>query len=244
MPKFFIKKDDIVNNSVEIRGDTLNHIKNVFRLKIGDVLTLCDGEGTDYKATIEEENSEFIRAKILEMYETNSEPSVNITLYQGIPKATKMDLIIQKNVELGIKRIVPVICERTIVKFYSKKDEEKKVERWQKISQEASKQSGRGIIPVIEEPIKLKDALNRCSNYDLAIIPYEKEYERTLKNVLCENNGAKEICMFIGPEGGFSEQEIEYAIQNNVIPVTLGNRILRTETASLYTTAIIIYELD
>lgn len=244
MPKFFVRKDDIKSDNVEIREDSLNHIKNVFRYKVGDVLTLCDGEGTDYKAVIEEENSEFIRAKIIESYETNSEPSVNITLYQGIPKATKMDLIIQKNVEIGINRIVPVICERTIVKFNSKKDEEKKVERWQKIAKEASKQSGRGIIPTIEEPIKLKDALNRCSNYDLAIIPYEKEFDNTLKSVLRENTKAKEICIFIGPEGGFSEQEIELAKQNNVIPVTLGNRILRTETASFYSTSIIIYELD
>lgn len=244
MPKFFVKKEDIIDNIAKISGDNLNHIKNVFRFKVGDTLTLCDGEGTDYKANIIEETNEVIRAKILEMYKTNTESSVNVTLFQGIPKATKMDLIIQKNVELGVKKIVPVICERTIVKFNSKKDEEKKVARWQKIAEEASKQSGRGVIPQIEEPVKIKDALNTCKSYDLAIIPYEKEFENTLKKVIRENNEAKEICVFIGPEGGFSEQEIKLAKENNVIPVTFGNRILRTETASFYTTAIIIYELE
>ena len=136
------------------------------------------------------------------------------------------------------------MCERTIVKFNSAKDMQKKVERWQKISCEASKQSGRGIIPTIENPITLKEAIEQSRQYDLAIIPYEKEHLVTLRDVVTNNKDAKNICVLIGPEGGFSEEEIAVCKENGIIPVTLGNRILRTETASLYTTSIIMYELD
>ena len=244
MPKFFIKREDIDGDTVVVRGDNQNHIKNVFRFKVGDEILLCDGEGTDYKVKISSQTHDYTETKILEVNKANSEPSVNITLYQGVPKATKLELIIQKNVELGINKIVPVMCERTIVRFNNQKDIQKKVERWQKIAKEASKQSGRGIIPEVRSPITLKEAINNAKEYDLAIIPYEKEHYNTLKDVLSNNRNAKNICVFIGPEGGFSEQEIELCNKNNIIPITLGNRILRTETASMYTTSIIMYELD
>lgn len=244
MPKFFIKKEDIKGDTIIISGDNQNHIKNVFRFKVGDEIVLCDGQGTDYRVKIQSQMHDYMEAKILDETKTNSEPSVNITLYQGVPKGTKLELIIQKNVELGIGRIVPVMCERTIVKFNSGKDIQKKVERWQKISEEASKQSGRGIIPDVGNPITLKDAVEEARGYDLAIIPYEKEHCTTLKDVLANNRSIKNICIFIGPEGGFSEQEVELCKENNIIPITLGNRILRTETASIYTTSIIMYELD
>ncbi|MBP5426850.1 MAG: 16S rRNA (uracil(1498)-N(3))-methyltransferase [Clostridiales bacterium] len=242
MPKFFVDKSDIKNNNIYIRGDSVNHIKNVLRLTIGDTLTVCDGDGYDYLAVISKEPSDCIEARVLSISDSNTEPSVDITLYQGVPKGSKMDLIIQKNVELGVKRIVPVICERTIVKL-DKRDVQKKIDRWNKIAVAAAKQSGRGIIPSVHDPVLLVDAITMAKKSDLSLIPYEKEKERKLKDVL-KAQSVKDVSVFIGPEGGFSEEEISIAVENGVLPVTLGNRIFRTETASIYMTSIIIYELD
>ena len=242
MPKFFVKEENIKDGYIIIDGDNLNHIKNVFRYKVGDSLFLSDGNGMDYCVQILEENNKYINSRIIDKYPTNGEPSVGITLYQGIPKSTKMDFIVQKNVEIGVREIVPVVCERTIVRFDEKKDIEKKVDRWPKIANEASKQCGRGIIPSIKNPIKLKEAFGGLNEFDLSIIPYEKERKNTLKDVI--KDSIKNIAVFIGPEGGFSKEEVEMAVNNNVVPVTLGNRILRAETASIYTNSVIIYELD
>lgn len=242
MPKFFVKQSNIRDGYIIIDGDDLNHIKNVFRFRVGDCLSLSDGNGMDYYVEILDENSNYINSRIIKKCPTNSEPSINVTLYQGIPKSAKMDFIIQKNVEIGIHEIVPVICERTIVRFNAKKDEEKKVERWQKVANEASKQCGRGIIPNVRSPITLKDAVLESTKFDLSIIPYEKEQVNTLKKVI--KRDAENISVFIGPEGGFTTYEIDMAIKNNIVPVTLGNRILRSETAAIYTTSIVIYELD
>ena len=242
MPKFFVKQSNIKDGHIIIDGSDLNHIKNVFRFSIGDNLTLSDGNGMDYYVEILEQNSKYINSRIINRYPTNSEPCVNVTLYQGIPKSTKMDFIIQKTVELGVHEVVPVLCDRTVVKFSTDKDVKKKVERWQKIASEASKQCGRGIIPNVRDVITLKEAVDESIKFDLSIIPYEKEKINMLKNAIERN--AKNVSVFIGPEGGFTTQEVEMSIKNNIVPVTLGNRILRAETASIYTMSVIMYELD
>ncbi len=243
MNRFFIRKENIINKNAIITGEDVNHISNVLRKKENDRLTLCDGEGKDYLVTIESMDKKAISTKIV--YEENSvgELDIDIVVYQGIPKFTKMELIIQKCIELGASSIVPVICERTIVRFNSAKDEAKKVERWQKISEESAKQSGRGRIPVINKPMIFEKALIDAKPKDLVLIPYELEKGIGLKQVL-KREKPNSIGIFIGPEGGFDNNEIQLAINNKANIVSLGSRILRTETAALVVLGIILYEFN
>jgi len=215
----------------------------VLRLEPEDKIVLCDGMGTDYLVSIESMNKNSIRTVILEKEQSKGEPSINAVLYQGIPKSAKMDLIIQKCTEMGISRIVPVMTVRTVVKLESEKDERRKVERWTKIAEEAAKQSGRGRIPVVEMPMTLEKALEDAGNLETVIMPYEQETSVSLKEVL-QKRSVSDIGFFIGPEGGFESQEVDRARASGVVPVTLGKRILRTETAGVAVLTGIMYEYD
>ncbi|MBP2072710.1 16S rRNA (uracil(1498)-N(3))-methyltransferase [Thermoanaerobacterium butyriciformans] len=241
MRKFFVKNEDIKDGIARINGDDAHHIINVLRFKIGTKLIISNGKNQYVVSVIDIENSSVI-LKIIEEYNQVVESPVNITLYQGLPKSDKMDLIIQKCTEIGIKKIVPVETEFSTIKI-KEKNIYNKISRWKKISLEASKQSGRSIVPDVLMPVGFKDALESLNEFDLCLIPYEKETNMRLKDVLKKNFDAKNICVFIGPEGGFSENEIMAAIEYGAIPVTLGPRILRTETAGIVTSSIILYEL-
>ncbi len=242
MPKFFVSKENITDSVIKIIGDDVNHIKRVLRLKSGDNIIVCDGEGTDYNVEIADINQDSVYTNVISSNLSGTEAPVDITLFQGVPKSDKMDFIIQKSVELGVRRIVPVITERTVVKIESKKDKDNKTSRWQRIASEAAKQCNRGIIPDVSEPVKYVDGLKMAQEFDLSIIPYEKEEESRLRLYL-QDKSIKRISVFIGPEGGFTETEIQAAIINNVRPVTLGPRILRTETAGITALSILMYEL-
>lgn len=241
MPKFFFHKNDISRGQVQLFGEDEKHIKTVLRAREGEEITLCDGEGVDYQCRIASlERGVLLDILSKEVCET--EPKTKITLYQGLPKADKMELIIQKCVELGVDRIVAVSTERAIVKLDKK--ETKKLERWQKIAEAAAKQSGRGKIPEIcQQVLKFKEAVAEAKALDGAIIPYEKEEETGIRQFVQGFQG-ESVGVFIGPEGGFAEEEIALARENGITPITLGKRILRTETAGMTTTAILLYELD
>ncbi len=241
MPKFFFNKNDISRGQVQLFGEDEKHIKTVLRAREGEEVTLCDGEGMDYQCRIASlERGVLLDIISKEVCET--EPKTKITLYQGLPKADKMELIIQKCVELGIDRIVAVSTERAIVKLDKK--EAKKLERWQKIAEAAAKQSGRGKIPEISQQVlKFKEAVAEAKKLDGAIIPYEREQETGIRQFVQGFQG-ESVGIFIGPEGGFSDEEIALAQENGITPITLGKRILRTETAGMTTTAILLYELD
>ena len=243
MSRFFINTKDIFVDNINITGEDYNHIKKVLRLKCGENITLSDGTGNEYVAVIEEFGDGFAHTRIIETYKNLTEPPIKVTLYQGLPKSDKMDLIIQKSVELGINRIVPVITERTVVRLDSEKDAAKKCERWNRISQEAAKQCNRGIIPKIEVPMSFKEALKQVEDKALSLIPYEKETKNSLRQIIETVGNIDEISVFIGPEGGFTEQEIDEAIKNGLNSVTLGPRILRTETAGIAVLSILMYEL-
>lgn len=240
MPKFFVNKEQIAKQ-ITILGEDAKHIKTVLRKKEGEKLTVCDGDGIDYICCINCFEQNKVIADIIEKRDCESEPSIKITLFQGLPKADKMELIIQKCIELGVDSIVPVATERSIVKLDNK--EHKKLERWQKIAESAAKQSGRGKIPRINDILSFEQALQKSKELDGVMIPYEKEQKRNLKEFI-KNFRGKSIGVFIGAEGGFSEQEIAQAIEQNIVPITLGKRILRTETAGMITTAILIYEME
>lgn len=241
MPKFF--SEQINDNIISIADEDINHIKKVLRLKAGDEILLCDGKGYDYKAVISDISSDGIKCEILEKLISQTEPNIKVTLYQGLPKASKMDYIIQKNTELGIIRIVPCMLSRCVVKLENKKAEEKKLQRWRKIAEEAAKQSGRGTIPEITAPVTLTEAINMLKQEDLAIALYECEKDNTLKKVLTNSHNAKSIGFIIGPEGGFDISEIEKIREARIPSIGLGKRILRTETAGEAVLSMIMYEL-
>lgn len=236
-----MKKEDVKEGIAKISGDDAHHIINVLRFKIGEELIISDGENQYITSIIGIEDSSVI-LKIIESYDKAVESPIDITLFQGLPKSDKMDLIVQKCTEIGVKRIVPIETEFSLIKI-KEKSIDKKINRWEKISQEASKQSGRSIVPDVLMPVDFKMALNSINEFDLCLIPYEKENSIKLKDVLKKHSDAKNICVFIGPEGGFSDNEIEIAVKFGVVPVTLGPRILRTETAGIVASSIILYEL-
>lgn len=242
MSRFFVKDTNIHSEYIDITGEDVSHIKKVLRLRLGDNITVCDSKGQDYNARIEKIEDDFIRTFIINTKKCETEPPVEVTIFQGIPKSDKMDLIIQKCVELGIHKIVPVLTEHTVVRLETNRDIDNKVTRWQRISMEAAKQSNRGIIPEVGFPVTFDKALEKTCEFDLSIIPYEKENSIKLRNCLTGRSIDK-ISFYIGPEGGFSEKEIEKARAKGIKPVTLGPRILRTETAGIAVLAIILFQL-
>lgn len=243
MHRFFIKQENIAGENIIIAGEDVQHISKVLRLKEGDKIVLCDQQGTDYNVAIESISKQSVKTAIVDSEPSKGEPSIEVVLYQGIPKSAKMDLIIQKCTELGITRIVPVTTINTVVKLESEKDEAKKIMRWTKIAEEAAKQSKRGIIPTIEMPMTFEAAIQDSKKLDLALIPYELEQDTSVKSALSAKK-SKSIGFFVGPEGGFDFSEIEKAKLNGIIPVTLGSRILRTETAGFTILTCIMYEYN
>jgi len=210
MHRFFIRRENIKKDGITLEGEDVKHISKVLRLQQGDQIVLCDGEGTDYLAAIESMDKNFVRTVIISKEASKGEPDIDVVLYQGIPKSTKMDLIIQKCTELGVKRIVPVSTVRMVVRLESEKDERKKVERWAKIAEEAAKQSGRGAVPIVDMPMALPEALKDAAGLDIVIVPYELEESISIKEALSKNKGSS-MGVFIGPEGGFECSEIEKA---------------------------------
>lgn len=226
MPHFFEK---VTGDTVEITGENANHIVGALRMKIGEKITLCDN-GRNYECELVEIDKGFAKAKVIDCSMNFSEPDINITLYQCVPKGDKLELVIQKAVELGIHEVVPVLSSRCVSRPDSKKAA-KKSERYNKIALSACEQSGRGKIVKVREQIEFKDALREIKNYDLAILFYEGG-GKPLKAII-DKEKHKNICIFIGPEGGFSNDEVEVLRQNGAETATLGKRILRTETAPL-----------
>lgn len=245
MSTFYIKNNQIEENKVIIQGEDVNHIKNVLRYQNGDKLEVCNEGGTRFYTKISDMNQNEIILDILEISNDTTEPNVNVVLFQGLPKADKMELIVQKCTELGVSSIVPVIMDRVIVKL-DEKSEGKKIERWQKIAKEAATQSGRQRIPYVEKAINLKNSIEKLSKYDIVIVPYECERENTIKALLTNiDTNVKNVAVVIGPEGGFSENDINILKGlDNIKLVSLGKRILRTETAGIATIAMLLYEYE
>ena len=252
MSKFFLKTEQINNNDIVIIGDDVNHIINVLRMKTADEIQICNQDtGDNYNAEIVNYSKNEVECKIISRINETTESNVHITLFQGIPKFEKMELIIQKNTEVGIKSIVPVIMERTVVKL-DEKIASKKLERWQKIAEIAAKQSMRDIIPQIGNITKLKDI--DTTEFDAVLVAYENEEHNMLKTELQKlerkiksNNSSEQqynIAIVIGPEGGISEKELVMLAEKNAKFVSLGKRILRTETAGVVMAGNIIYELE
>ncbi|GFR34517.1 16S rRNA (uracil(1498)-N(3))-methyltransferase [Thermobrachium celere] len=243
MHKFFVKRNNIINDKVIIEGDDVQHISKVLRLRKDDIIQVCDGHLNEYICSIQEINKNNVVCLVKEKFKNENESDVSITLFQGLPKAQKMELIIQKGVEIGIKEFIPVITERVVVKTEGK-DLKNKLERWNRIAYEASKQSNRGIVPEVKDIIDFKEALELLKEFDAVFVPYEKERSMGFKKALKDKKDIKNVAVVIGPEGGFSEEEVKIFEENGFVLVTLGPRILRTETAGLVASTIILYELS
>ena len=247
MPKFFVTTNDIKEDTIIIQNEDVNHIKNVLRAKVDDTIDICDSETSkNYICKIEQIEEKNIYCHIINEIQTNVEPHIKVSVFQGLPKTNKMELVIQKSVELGVYDIIPVEMKRCVVKL-NEKDKIKKMQRWQKISEGAAKQSGRDIIPTIHPVINIKTLCENIKEYDLVLVAYENEKINTLKQELQkikQNNAETKIAIIIGPEGGIDDKEIEHFKENKAKIITLGNRILRTETVALNMLSVIMYELD
>ena len=250
MPKFFVKEEQIQENQIIILGQDVKHIKKVLRAKIGDELQICNSQnGENFLCEIDNLEEEKIICQIKEKIQEQVESNIEVTIFQGLPKADKMEYIIQKSVELGVYDITPVEMKRCVVKL-NEKDKSKKIERWQKISEVAAKQCGRDIIPQINNIINIKNICNLIQEYDMVLVAYENEEKNTLKeqleNIKKQNNSKSKvkIGIIIGPEGGLEEKNVETLKENGAKVITLGRRILRTETVALNVLSIIMYELE
>ncbi len=247
MRKFFVKQENIKESKIEIVGSDVNHIKNVLRLKIGDRIQICNQETSEnYICQIAKMEQTILQTQILEKIESNIESNIELHIFQGLPKADKMEWIIQKGTELGASKFIPVAFQRSIVKL-SPKDESKKIERWQKIAEVAAKQSQRDLVPKVESVIPVKNICFFLSEYDILLLAYEGEKENFLKNeLLTLKNREKnlKIAVVVGPEGGITEEEVADLRKAGAKVVSLGKRILRTETVALQICSVIMYELE
>ena len=249
MYHFYTDRSNIGEDEIVLTGEDVNHIKNVLRMRVGEELIICDGEGMDHFCRIEAYENGSVKAHIIESGNAKAELSARLYLFQGLPKKDKMELIIQKAVELGVYEIVPVMTKRVIVKLDDEKKELKKLERWQAIAEAAAKQSGRGMIPRVHRPVSFKEAMEMSAEIKVNLIPYENadnssdgmEQSRLLIRSL---KGQESVSVFIGPEGGFEPAEVEEALSAGYKCISLGRRILRTETAGLTALSVIMFELD
>lgn len=243
MYQFFVEPGQINDTTVIIKGQDVNHIRNVLRMKEGEELNVSNGEdGKEYRCAILSFSEEEVVCELRFVKEDNHELPVKVYLFQGLPKADKFETIIQKNIELGVYEIIPVNMKRCVAKLDSKK-QNSKLSRWQSISEAAAKQSKRGIIPLIKEPLSFKEAVGYAKkNCNVMLLPYEmaEDMSRT-RQLLSAIKPGQTVAVFIGPEGGFDSEEVEFARREGFENITLGKRILRTETAGMTVMSVLMY---
>lgn len=244
MHHFFVTPSQVMDENILIEGQDVNHMKNVLRMKRGEQVAISDGNNKKYVCEIEGFEDNIVRLRILEEMEADTELCSELYLFQGLPKSDKMELIVQKAVELGVYEVIPVSTKRAVVKLDAKKAA-KKVERWNSISESAAKQAGRSLIPEVTEVLTFTQALEKAKNLDVVLIPYElAEGMEESKQIIRSIKKGQSVGIFIGPEGGFERAEVEQAIEAGANPITLGRRILRTETAGLAILSVLMFELE
>ena len=245
MHRFFVEEPAMGENSITITGGDVNHIKNVLRMSVGDKICVINGQNNkEYYCEITAVGNDAVDTRICEIRESDQELGNEVVLFQGLPKSDKMERIIQKAGELGVHTIVPVSTDRTVVKLDAKKEANKR-KRWMSISESAAKQSGRLRIPEVTPVVSYREALEMAKKMDVRLIPYElaEGMEKT-RELMSSIQPGQSVAVFIGPEGGFESSEIEKAMEIGAWPITLGKRILRTETAGLVTLAMLVYNLE
>ncbi|MDE6844458.1 MAG: 16S rRNA (uracil(1498)-N(3))-methyltransferase [Lachnospiraceae bacterium] len=245
MYRFFVEPSQIQDKRIIITGSDFNHIKNVLRMKTGEEIAVSNGvDHREYRCGIEEYTEDEVICALRFIKEDGVELPSKIYLFQGLPKADKMELVIQKAIELGAYEVIPVAAKRCVVKLDEKKAAAK-INRWQGIAEAAAKQSKRGVIPTVHSVMNMQEAIEYAQNMDVRLIPYELAQDmRRTKEIIESVRPGGSIAVFIGPEGGFEESEIEEAVKAGIEPITLGKRILRTETAGLAVLSWLMYQLE
>lgn len=245
MYRFYVTHDQIDGDTVLVYPPDVNHIKNVLRLECGDWLVACDGAGRDYICRIKSLSQECVRLSVEKVRESGTELDTQIVLFQGIPKKDKMEFIIQKAVELGVYEIVPVMMKRCVVRLDGQDKQQKKAQRWQAVAEAAAKQCDRGIIPRVHLPVTMEQAFDIAASLEYNMIPYElQDGIGTSREIVEEACRKSSVGIFIGPEGGLEPEEVERAVAAGAKPITLGKRILRTETAGMALLSIMMFQLQ
>mgnify|MGYP000351576927 CR=1 FL=1 len=247
MHHFFVTPQQISGDKIRIEGGDVNHMKNVLRMKLHEKAEISDGESRTYLCEVEAPPHPKIRPEleeILEEMEADTEPASKLYLFQGLPKSDKMELIVQKAVELGVYQVIPVAMKRSVVRLDDKKAA-KKADRWNSIAESAAKQAGRSRIPEVTMPLSYKEALKMAEELDVTLLPYELAGGMEVtREVIRQIKSGQSVGIFIGPEGGFEPEEVDAAVSMGAKVITLGRRILRTETAGLATLAVLMFELE
>ena len=244
MQHFFVSPEQVKEEKIYVEGGDVNHMKNVLRMKLHEKVEISDGYSKKYLCEVEAYEEKAALLNILEEMETDTELASKLYLFQGLPKSDKMELIVQKAVELGVYQVIPVAMKRSVVRLDDKKAA-KKVERWNSIAESAAKQAGRSRIPEVAMPLSYKEALKMAEELDITLLPYELAggMEAT-REVIRQIKSGQSVGIFIGPEGGFELEEVDAATAMGAKIITLGRRILRTETAGLATLAVLMFELE
>lgn len=244
MQRFFVTPSQVKGDRIYIEGSDVNHMKNVLRMRQGEELMVSDGNNLQYLCRVEEYTKDQAVLSVERQEAVDTELPSRIYLFQGLPKQEKMELIVQKAVELGACGIIPVETRRAVVRLDARK-KEKKVQRWQQIAESAAKQAGRGYIPRVEPVMSYEKALERARELDVRLIPYElAEGMEGTRKILSGIRPGESVGILIGPEGGFEKSEVEQASKAGFLPITLGKRILRTETAGLAVLSVLMYHLE
>ena len=244
MQRFFVTPDQVGEDKIRIQGSDVNHMKNVLRMRPGEDVMVSDGNNRQYRCRVEDYPEGEAVLAILEAGLVDTELPSRIYLFQGLPKQEKMELIVQKAVELGVCQVIPVQTRRCVVKLDAKKAA-KKVQRWQQIAESAAKQAGRGYIPAVSEVMTFQEALAFSEALDIRLIPYElADGMEGTRKILDGIRPGQSVGIFIGPEGGFEKEEVGRAVEAGALPITLGKRILRTETAGIAVLSILMYRLE
>ena len=244
MHHFFVTPQQISGDKIRIEGGDVNHMKNVLRMKLHEKAEISDGESRTYLCEVEAYEEDVAVLHILEEMEADTEPASKLYLFQGLPKSDKMELIVQKAVELGVYQVIPVAMKRSVVRLDDKKAA-KKADRWNSIAESAAKQAGRSRIPEVIMPLSYKEALKMAEELDVTLLPYELAGGMEVtREVIRQIKSGQSVGIFIGPEGGFEPEEVDAAVSRGAKVITLGRRILRTETAGLATLAVLMFELE
>lgn len=244
MHHFFVTPQQISGDKIRIEGGDVNHMKNVLRMKLHEKAEISDGESRTYLCEVEAYEEDVAVLHILEEMEADTEPASKLYLFQGLPKSDKMELIVQKAVELGVYQVIPVAMKRSVVRLDDKKAA-KKADRWNSIAESAAKQAGRSRIPEVTMPLSYKEALKMAEELDVTLLPYELAGGMEVtREVIRQIKSGQSVGIFIGPEGGFEPEEVDAAVSMGAKVITLGRRILRTETAGFATLAVLMFELE
>lgn len=244
MHHFFVTPQQISGDKIRIEGGDVNHMKNVLRMKLHEKAEISDGERRTYLCEVEAYEEDVAVLHILEEMEADTEPASKLYLFQGLPKSDKMELIVQKAVELGVYQVIPVAMKRSVVRLDDKKAA-KKADRWNSIAESAAKQAGRSRIPEVTMPLSYNEALKMAEELDVTLLPYELAGGMEVtREVIRQIKSGQSVGIFIGPEGGFEPEEVDAAVSMGAKVITLGRRILRTETAGLATLAVLMFELE